>query len=116
MTDADLKEQFDLAIQIRDKVSEANRAVIRIRELKQQVAERLNKSPDAQLKTAAEQLTANLSAVEEEIYQVRNRAARPTEFPIKINNRIASLLRVVNSGDGKPIAAPRRFSRTSPPN
>ena len=51
-TDADLKEQFDLAIQIRDKVSEANRAVIRIREMKQQVAERLTKSTDAQLKTA----------------------------------------------------------------
>ena len=31
-TDADLKEQFDLAIQIRDKVSEANNAVIQIRE------------------------------------------------------------------------------------
>ena len=105
VTDADLKEQFDLAIQIRDKVSEANRAVIRIRELKQQVAERLTKSPDAQLKTAAEQLTANLSAVEEEIYQVRNQSGQdPLNFPIKINNRIASLLRVVNSGDGKPIA------------
>ena len=105
-TDADLKEQFDLAIQIRDKVSEANRAVIRIRELKQQVAERLSKSPDPRLKTAGEQLTANLGAVEEEIYQVRNQSGQdPLNFPIKINNRIASLLRAVNSGDGKPIAA-----------
>ena len=48
-TDADLKEQFDLAIQIRDKVSEANNAVIRIREIKQQVTERLEKSTDVQL-------------------------------------------------------------------
>ena len=105
-TDADLKEQFDLAIQIRDKVSEANRAVIRIRALKQQVAERLSKAPDPRLKTAGEQLTANLGAVEEEIYQVRNQSGQdPLNFPIKINNRIASLLRAVNSGDGKPIAA-----------
>ena len=28
----------------------------------------------------------------------------PLNFPIKTNNRLASLLRVVNTGDGKPIA------------
>ena len=38
---ADLREQFDLAIQIRDKVSEANNAVIQIRALKTQIADRL---------------------------------------------------------------------------
>jgi hypothetical protein len=104
-TDADLKEQFDLAMQIRDKASEANRAVIRIRDIKQQVTERLAKSTDAQVRTSGEQLTRNLTAVEEEIYQVRNQSGQdPLNFPIKINNRIASLLRVVNSGDGKPIA------------
>ena len=111
-TDTDLKEQFDLSIRIRDKVSEANRAVIRIREIKEQVAETLKKSSDAQLKAAADKLVTNLSAVEEEIYQVRNQSGQdPLNFPIKINNRLASLLRAVNSGDGKPIAAaPQIFS------
>ena len=41
VTDADLQAQFDLAIQIRDKTSEANNAVIHIRDIKAQVAERL---------------------------------------------------------------------------
>jgi hypothetical protein len=105
-TDADLKEQFDLAMQVRDKVSEANRAVIQIRELKQQVADRLKKSTDLRLAASGEQLTRRLSAVEEEIYQVRNQSGQdPLNFPIKVNNRLASLLRVVNSGDGKPIAS-----------
>jgi photosystem II stability/assembly factor-like uncharacterized protein len=104
-TDADLKEQFDLAIRIRDKASEANNAVIQIRDVKQQVKDRLSKSPDAKLAVAGDTLTKNLSAVEEEIYQVRNESGQdPLNFPIKINNRIASLLRVVNTGDGKPIA------------
>jgi photosystem II stability/assembly factor-like uncharacterized protein len=103
-TDADLKEQFDLAIQIRDKVSEANNAVIRIRALKDQIKDRLAKSPDARLADAAGKLTAGLSAVEEAIYQVRNQSSQdPLNFPIKINNRLASLLRVVTTGDGKPI-------------
>jgi photosystem II stability/assembly factor-like uncharacterized protein len=105
-TDADLKEQFDLAIQIRDKVSEANNAVIQIRSLKQQVKDRVRKSADARLAAAADKLTKSLSAVEEDIYQVRNQSGQdPLNFPIRINNRIASLLRVVNSGDGKPIAS-----------
>jgi photosystem II stability/assembly factor-like uncharacterized protein len=104
VSDSDLREQFDLAMRIRDKVSEANNAVIQIRSLKQQVGDRLSKSTDAGLKASADRLTAGLSAIEEEIYQVRNQSNQdPLNFPIKINNRIASLLRVVNTGDGKPI-------------
>lgn len=106
VTDADLKEQFDLAMRIRDKVSEANRAVIQIRDIKQQVADRLTKSPDAALKRTAQSLVDDLSTVEQAIYQVRNQSNQdPLNFPIKINNRLASLLRVVNTGDGKPIAS-----------
>jgi photosystem II stability/assembly factor-like uncharacterized protein len=109
VSDSDLREQFDLAMRIRDKVSEANNAVIQLRSLKQQIGERLSKSTDAGLKSSADRLTAGLSAIEEAIYQVRNQSNQdPLNFPIKINNRIASLLRVVNTGDGKPIgnAAP----------
>jgi photosystem II stability/assembly factor-like uncharacterized protein len=105
-SDADLQEQFDLGMRIRDKVSEANNAVILIRDVKQQVKDRLAKSNDSQLADAAGRLTANLSAVEEAIYQVKNQSSQdPLNFPIKINNRIASLLRAVNTGDGKPVAS-----------
>jgi photosystem II stability/assembly factor-like uncharacterized protein len=108
VTDADLQEQFDLAMRIRDKVSEANNVVIQIRNIKRQVAERAAKSSDAKLKAAGDRLTKNLSAVEEEIYQVRNQSGQdPLNFPIKTNNRLAGLLRVVNFGDGKPIGNAR---------
>jgi photosystem II stability/assembly factor-like uncharacterized protein len=89
--DEDLIEQFDLAVQIRDKASEANNAVIQIRKIKDQVKDRLSKSQDASLKAAGDRLTASLSAIEEEIYQVRNQSNQdPLNFPIKINNRLAS--------------------------
>ena len=89
-SDADLKEQFDLGMRISDKASEANKAVIQIRSLKQQIGERAGKSPDAALKASADRLTKGLSAIEEEIYQVRNQSNQdPLNFPIKINNRIA---------------------------
>lgn len=103
-TDADLREQFDVAIRIRDTASAANNAVIRIRELKAQVADRLSRSQDATLKAAGRLLTENLTAVEGAIYQVRNQSGQdPLNFPIKVNNRLASLLTVVNRGDGRPV-------------
>jgi hypothetical protein len=115
VSDADLQEQFALALQIRDKVSEANNAVIQIRNLKREIGDRMTKSSDAQLKASGERVTKSLAAIEEEIYQVRNQSGQdPLNFPIKINNRLASLLRVVNTGDGKPIAnAPLIFQDLS---
>ncbi len=105
-TDADLQAQFALAIQLRDKLSEANGAVVQIRDVKRQVADRLAKSQDAQLKAAGDKLTTNLSAVEQEIYQVKNQSGQdPLNFPIKVNNRIASLLGVVANPDARPIAS-----------
>ena len=108
-TDADLEAQTALGLAIRDKVNEANSAVIKIRDLKKQVADRLGKSSDAKLKSVGDSLTAKLSAVEEEIYQVRNQSGQdPLNFPIKLNNRLASIMGVVTRGDTRPTgnAAP----------
>jgi hypothetical protein len=105
VTQADLEAQFALSIQIRDKLSEANNAVIQIRDLKTQITDRVGKTTDAQVKALGESLRKNLSVIEEEIYQVRNQSGQdPLNFPIKINNRIGTLLRTVSTGDGKPIA------------
>src|SRR5690606_30121964 len=57
VTDADLAEQFALAVKLRDEVSRANDAVIRIRELKAQVAERLEDTRDRGVTTAGRKLT-----------------------------------------------------------
>ena len=105
VTDADLQAQFDMAIKIRDKVSEANQAVIDIRNVKAQVADRLRKSADARLKKAGDKLTTNAADVEDDVYQVQNQSGQdPLNFPIKINNRLASLLGVVSRGDGRPTS------------
>jgi hypothetical protein len=101
VSDEDLAEQFKLAMQVRDKTSEANEAVILIRELKKQIKERSAKA--ARVAAAGEALSAKLSAVEEEIYQVRNRSSQdPLNFPIKLNNQLAALRRSIETGDGKP--------------
>ena len=41
--------------------------------------------------------------VEANIYQVRNRSNQdPLNFPIKVNNRLANLLSMVERGEGRP--------------
>ena len=75
-----------------------------IRRIKADITDRLSKSQDPKLKASASALMSGLSEVEGEIYQVKNQAGQdPLNFPIKVNNRLASLLSVVNDGDGKPI-------------
>jgi photosystem II stability/assembly factor-like uncharacterized protein len=101
VSDADLAEQFKFAVEVRDKTSEANEIVIRIREIKKNIAERVKKDPS--LDAAGERLSTRLSAVEEDLYQVRNRSNQdPLNFPIKLNNQIAALMRVIETGDAKP--------------
>jgi photosystem II stability/assembly factor-like uncharacterized protein len=102
ISDADLQFQWNLASRIRDKVNEANLAVIRIRRIKTDIAERIKDAP-AEVRSAGEQLTKALASVEEDIYQVKNQSGQdPLNFPIKTNNRLASLLRVAVSGEGRP--------------
>jgi transketolase len=102
-SDADLQEQFTLAKQISGKLSAANEAVLRIRAIKEQVAERSGKAKDARITGAADALTSKLTDVEGEIYQYRNRSSQdPLNFPIRLNNRLAALQGIVDSGDSKP--------------
>jgi photosystem II stability/assembly factor-like uncharacterized protein len=101
VSDADLEQQFKFATQIRDKTTEANEMVVRIREIKKNIAERVKKDPS--LDAAGERLATKLSAVEEDLYQVQNRSNQdPLNFPIKLDNQIAALMRVVETGDAKP--------------
>jgi photosystem II stability/assembly factor-like uncharacterized protein len=103
VTDADLQAQFTLAKQISDKVSAANDAVIRIRELKTQISDRMAKSSEPKMTAAGEALTEKLTEIEGEIYQHRNRSNQdPLNYPIRLNNKLAALQGVVEGGDYKP--------------
>ena len=103
VTDEDLVAQYEFGLRIRDQVDAANSAVIVIRHVKAQLDERLEASDDAGLAEAGERLRDAASAVEADIYQVRNRSNQdPLNFPIKVNNRLANLLSMSERGDGRP--------------
>ena len=99
----DLKEQYQLASQIRDKTSSANEAVIQIRHIREQINDRLKKTKDQQIGKISTDLIANLTEIEEALYQTKNESGQdPLNFPIRLNNRLASLRRSVENGDAKP--------------
>jgi hypothetical protein len=88
---------------VRDRANEANQAVIEIRRVKAQLDDRLTRSKDSTLAVRGATLRTNATAVEEDIYQVRNQSNQdPLNFPIKVNNRLATLLSMAERGDGAP--------------
>jgi photosystem II stability/assembly factor-like uncharacterized protein len=102
-TDADLQQQFALARDINAKVSATNQAVVKIRNVKEQVSERTTKANDAKIKAAADALAAKLTDVEGMLYQYKNRSSQdPLNFPIRLNNKLAALQGIVESGDYRP--------------
>jgi hypothetical protein len=103
ITIADLQARLDLAIRIRDRVTAANEAVLKIRGIKSEVDDRLSKSDDGELKTLAGTVKDRLGGVESEIYQVKNRSGQdPLNYPIKLNNKLAALMNLVEGSDSKP--------------
>jgi photosystem II stability/assembly factor-like uncharacterized protein len=99
----DMQKQFDLALKLRDQLSQADTIVSKIRQIRKQVDDRVK--ADAGLKPQADALMAKLTVIEETVYQVRNRSEEdPLNFRIRLNNYIAALARSVMSGDSAPTA------------
>ena len=101
-TPEEYTKQVTLALQIRDKLSDTNEGVIRIREVRKQLDEYARRD-DKRVADAAKALSAKLTAVEEELYQTKNRASEdPLNFPIKLNNKLAHVLGLVEGSDNQP--------------
>src|SRR2546426_7525248 len=120
-TATDYQGQFDLLLRIRDRVSAANDAVRRIREVREQVdgaatrARGLTGDAGKRIAEQADSIKGRLAAVEEAIYQVKNRSSQdPLNYPIRLNNKIAALAGVVASAEAAPtVQSEQVFSELS---
>ncbi|MEI6263842.1 MAG: glycosyl hydrolase [Sphingobacteriia bacterium] len=96
VTLADTEARFKLAMLVHQQVGKANDAVITIRSIKEKMAK-------AGVLESNKLIVNQLSAIEENLYQVKNQSSQdPLNFPIKLNNRLASLGRSIETGEGKP--------------
>jgi photosystem II stability/assembly factor-like uncharacterized protein len=104
-TAADLVAQYKLLMQIRDRTTDANDAVRTVRNVRTQALARMTQvgADSAKYAQLVKELDTKISAMEAEIYQVKNQSGQdPLNYPIKVNNQIAALAGVVGSTEARP--------------
>jgi hypothetical protein len=99
----DLAARFDLAQQVVERVNDANNAVIMVRDVKEQVDDRLEDTDDARIEALGTRVKSRMGDVEGRIYQVRNQSSQdPLNYPIMLNNKLAALLGIIERGEYRP--------------
>ena len=104
---ADYVKQLDLALKIRDKLTETHNAISKIRDVRKQVDDLLKRMKDQPnfkiINDAATGLNKSLTTVEETLYQTKNQSSQdPLNFPIRLNNKLAALGGVVGRAESAP--------------
>lgn len=104
---ADIKEQFDFAIKVRDKLSETNAAVKKIRQAREQITRvtepMKGKDEFKDVNDLAKNILDDMKKIEEQLYQTKNRSGQdPLNFPVRLNNKIGALGGEIDGGDFKP--------------
>ncbi|MEL6971527.1 MAG: glycosyl hydrolase, partial [Bacteroidota bacterium] len=108
-TAEDLAAQFDFMMSVQDKVSEAHQAIIDLRDVRKQINDFVDRLPagdaHAALREQAKNVTDQLTEVEKELYQTKNRSRQdPLNFPIRLTNKLGHLNRLADIGDFRPTA------------
>jgi photosystem II stability/assembly factor-like uncharacterized protein len=107
VTQADLQKQFDLLIQIRDKVTATDDTINQIRDFRDQITainKRLKDDPRAKtVADAGKSLDKKMTEVEEALIQTKAKSGQDVlNFPIRLNNELVALGGVVGSADSAP--------------
>ena len=106
-TQEEYQEQFDFLIKIRDKITEVNQAINRLRDVKKQI-DVLSKKVKEHKKgkeviEAAKMLKQKLSSAEDVLIQSKSKSRQdPLNYPIRLDNKIAALAGIVSSADARP--------------
>ncbi len=103
----DFDKQFSLLLQIRDKLTETHDGILRIRDVRAQLQDFAKRQGSEKAATeavqAAEALVKKLTAIEEMLYQTKNKSSQdPLNYPIQLNNKLAALAGVVGRSDHPP--------------
>ena len=106
-TQEEYQEQFDFLIKIRDKITEVNQAINRLRDVKKQIDVLSRKVKEhekgKEVIEAAKMLKQKLSSAEDVLIQSKSKSRQdPLNYPIKLDNKIAALVGIVSSADARP--------------
>ncbi len=104
---ADIKAQFDFSIAVRDKLSETNKAVKKIRTAREQinrVTEPMKgKEEMKDVNEMAKSILDEMKKIEETLYQTKNKSGQdPLNYPVRLNNKLGALGSEVDGSDFRP--------------
>jgi len=111
VTRADLQEQFDLAVRVRDRMSETHNGLLTLRSVRNQSTEAAGRAKE--VSPSDEELwddrlatiTEPLGGVENELIQTKAEAHQdPINFPPQLNDQFGYLYRYVLGAYGRPGA------------
>lgn len=108
-THEDRDSQFRFVMQVRDKLTEIHREIVKIRSVRTQLEsldERLGDGDEhEEVRDAAAQLKELIGKIEAVLYQTKNRSRQdPLNFPIRLNDKLAALMSSVAAGEYGPTA------------
>jgi hypothetical protein len=108
ISETDLQEQHDLQVKIGKSFTQSHDLIKNVRAIRDQVkdiASRATKAGyDESIKTAAEELTKKLTALEDDLIQTKNESGQdPINYQVKLDNQLAYVYSAASSQDGKPV-------------
>lgn len=96
-TQAELEEQFEFLLGVRDKLTETHQTIKMIRYYRAEMDSMAKKPKNLKL------ILAEMDEIEKTLYQTQNKSGQdPLNFPIRLNNKLAHLSSVVGNGDYRP--------------
>ncbi|MDE3742850.1 WD40/YVTN/BNR-like repeat-containing protein [Maribacter polysaccharolyticus] len=110
-TPNDYQEQFDFLIEVRDQVTKANEAIIKIRSIQGDLKYLKDKTKEySALQELITEYESELSVIENNIHMTKNKSRQdPLNYGIRINNRLAFLLADSQRGDYPPTQQAKAF-------
>ncbi len=98
--------QFTFMKEVQDKASEAHQVIIDLRKLRSQIKDFQDRIADKGITSYGEGIIDSLTAIEETLYQTKNRSGQdPLNYPIRLTNKLAHLNSLMGIGTYKPTAA-----------
>lgn len=106
-TPEDFAAQYQFLVQLNGELTEIHRTIGEIRTARSQISAVLERAAgsdaEAPLKELSDPMLEQMKAVEEALYQTRNRSNQdPLNFPIRLNDKLAGVASGVDVGDWPP--------------
>ncbi len=100
----DYKLYNEFATDVRDKITEANKVIISIRDIREQLMNYKERVPkDDTLKKEITKIDSVMTKIEEALYQTKNKSRQdPLNFPVRLTDKLSYLNSILGNGEYPP--------------